>query len=97
MIECIFGWGKQHGTLRRTKHRGIRRVADNFLTQPYRLQSGPHSKTHPGLIPSLAGQCAMTHETEFQHRNTTLLTQQPTLAQKINNNSEAFSADCSHV
>jgi transposase len=31
MIECIFGWGKQHGTLRKTKHRGIRRVAGNFL------------------------------------------------------------------
>ena len=23
MIECIFGWGKQHGTMRKTKHRGI--------------------------------------------------------------------------
>ena len=31
MIECIFGWGKQHGTLRKTKHRGIRRVAGDFL------------------------------------------------------------------
>ena len=31
MIECIFGWGKQHGTLRKTKHRGIRRVASDFL------------------------------------------------------------------
>jgi hypothetical protein len=31
MIECIFGWGKQHGTLRKTRHRGIRRVAGNFL------------------------------------------------------------------
>jgi hypothetical protein len=31
MIECIFGWGKQHGTLRKTKHRGIRRVAADFL------------------------------------------------------------------
>ena len=27
MIECIFGWGKQHGTMRKTKHRGICRVA----------------------------------------------------------------------
>jgi len=26
MIECIFGWGKQHGTTRKTKHRGIRGV-----------------------------------------------------------------------
>ena len=31
MIECIFGWGKQHGTMRKTKHRGIGRVAADFL------------------------------------------------------------------
>lgn len=31
MIECIFGWGKQHGTLRRTKHRGLAAVASDFL------------------------------------------------------------------
>jgi transposase len=31
MIECIFGWGKQHGTMRKTKHRGLRRVAGDFL------------------------------------------------------------------
>jgi hypothetical protein len=31
MIECIFGWGKQHGTLRKTKHRGIARVGADFL------------------------------------------------------------------
>ena len=30
-IECIFGWGKQHGTMRKTKHRGIRRVAADFM------------------------------------------------------------------
>ena len=30
-IECIFGWGKQHGTLRKTKHRGIASVAADFL------------------------------------------------------------------
>ena len=29
--ECIFGWGKQHGTLRKTKHRGPARVAGDFL------------------------------------------------------------------
>jgi DDE family transposase len=29
--ECIFGWGKQHGTLRKTKHRGLDRVADFLL------------------------------------------------------------------
>lgn len=31
MIEAIFGWGKQHGTLRKTKHRGVARVATDFL------------------------------------------------------------------
>ncbi len=31
MIEGIFGWGKQHGTMRRTKHRGIARIAEDFL------------------------------------------------------------------
>ena len=31
MTECIFGWGKQHGTMRKTKHRGIAAVAVNFL------------------------------------------------------------------
>jgi transposase len=31
MIECIFGWAKQHGTMRKTKHRGIVRVATDFM------------------------------------------------------------------
>jgi hypothetical protein len=31
MIECIFGWGKQHGTMRKTKHRGIAGVAADFM------------------------------------------------------------------
>jgi transposase len=31
MIECIFGWGKQHGTMRKTKHRGIHRLAGDFM------------------------------------------------------------------
>ena len=31
MVECIFRWGKQHGTMRKTKHRGIARVAADFL------------------------------------------------------------------
>jgi transposase len=31
MIECVFGWGKQHGTMRKTKHRGVERVACDFL------------------------------------------------------------------
>ena len=31
MAECIFGWGKQHGTMRKTKHCGIAAVAADFL------------------------------------------------------------------
>lgn len=31
MIECIFGWGKQIGTMRKTKHRGIERVGHDFM------------------------------------------------------------------
>lgn len=30
-IECIFGWGKLHGTMRRTRHRGIDRVGADFI------------------------------------------------------------------
>lgn len=31
MIECLFGWGKLHGTMRKTKHRGIAGVSGDFL------------------------------------------------------------------
>ena len=31
MIECIFGWGKQHGTMRKTKHRGLASVSTDFM------------------------------------------------------------------
>ena len=31
MIECTFGWGKQHGAIRKTKHRGIDAVAADFM------------------------------------------------------------------
>jgi hypothetical protein len=31
MAECIFGWGKQHGTMRQTKHRGIAAVSADFI------------------------------------------------------------------
>lgn len=31
MVECIFGWGKLHGTMRKTKHRGIARVGADFM------------------------------------------------------------------
>lgn len=31
MIECVFGWGKQHGTLRRPKHRSLARIGSDFM------------------------------------------------------------------
>ncbi|MBK8278523.1 MAG: transposase [Nitrospira sp.] len=31
MIECLFGWGKQHGTMRKTKHWGLVGVAADVL------------------------------------------------------------------
>jgi hypothetical protein len=31
MVECIFGWGKLHGTMRKTKHRGIATVGAGFM------------------------------------------------------------------
>ena len=31
MIECMFGWGQQHGTMRQTKHRGLAGVAADVL------------------------------------------------------------------
>ena len=31
MSEWLFGWGKQHGTMRKTKHRGVARVTADFL------------------------------------------------------------------
>ena len=30
MIACLFGFGKQHGAMRRAKHRGLARVARGF-------------------------------------------------------------------
>jgi len=31
MIECVFGWGKLHGTMRKTKLRGTENVAGLFM------------------------------------------------------------------
>jgi hypothetical protein len=49
MAECIFGWGKQHGTMRKAKHRGIAAVAADFLLID-RLQSDPHPQTCRGVV-----------------------------------------------
>jgi len=44
MAECIFGWGKQHGTMRKTKHRGISRVAADFLLNLIAYKPDPYSQ-----------------------------------------------------
>lgn len=36
-IECLFGWGKQHGTMRKTTHRGLACVAGDFLLNLIRI------------------------------------------------------------
>jgi hypothetical protein len=43
--QCIFGWGKQHGTMRRTKHRGIKRR---------------HRRTKPHPTSKLNGECLLS-------------------------------------
>lgn len=48
MIECAFGWGKQHGTIRKTKHRTRLRVEAEFLIN----MIGYNLVRLPRLIPS---------------------------------------------
>jgi hypothetical protein len=64
MTECIFGWGKQHGTMRKTKHRGIAAVAADFLRSaspnwsrrsPRRIE-GTKARSIAKLDPHLRGQ-----------------------------------------
>jgi hypothetical protein len=47
MIECIFGWGKQHGTMRKAKHRVICRVAADFMLNLIAYNLIPVSETRP--------------------------------------------------
>jgi hypothetical protein len=54
MIECIFGRGKQYGTMRKTKHRVICRIAADFMLNliAYNLISVPNSvPAHPAKLP----------------------------------------------
>ena len=41
MIECIFGWGKQHGTMRKTKHRDTARLPPKSTCPSPRLRKRP--------------------------------------------------------
>jgi hypothetical protein len=55
MIECIFGWGKQHGTMHKTKHRGIAAVTADFLLNliAYDLIRIPNCWRHRPKFPSI--------------------------------------------
>src|SRR5215831_3325533 len=53
MAECIFGWGKQHGTMRKTKHRGIAAVAADFMLNLIAYNLVAHSQAHRRLRRSL--------------------------------------------
>ncbi len=71
MVECIFGWGKQHGTMRKTKHRGIAHVAADFLLNliAYNLIPAAHSQTACSVaVPG--GDTALTQKKCLELANT---------------------------
>ena len=51
MIECIFGWGKQHGTMRKIKHRVICRVAADFMLNLIAYNLIPVPNLVPAKLP----------------------------------------------
>ena len=77
MIECIFGW-KQHGTLRKTKHRGIRRIAGDFLLNLDRQQSGPAFRKSSQLDATASKPSTTSYQMPLQASSSGLLSQQPT-------------------
>jgi hypothetical protein len=64
MIECIFGWGKQHGTMRKTKHRGIRRQGSAGAE----LQFGVGRSLFRGSSTSASGSM-LSHSLQATSRN----------------------------
>jgi transposase len=45
MIECMFGWGNPHGTMRKTKHKGVGRSRRRLSAQSDRRQPHPYPET----------------------------------------------------
>ena len=74
MIECIFGWGKQHGTMRKTKLRGVANVATNFILNliAYNLVRIPKLIAHEGGESARASPIARKNPTQvaIKGRNT---------------------------
>ena len=62
--ERIFRWGKQHGTTRKTKHRGIAAVAADFMRNLDRLQSRAHPQAHRRLMAESAEARKPAEQTE---------------------------------
>ena len=66
MLECIFGCGKRHGTVRKTKLRTVAHVVD-FLRNLIRLKSKSHHKN-----------CRSVPNSELQKRRKSAALTQPT-------------------
>ena len=85
MTECIFGWGKQHGTMRKTKHRGIAAVAADFLLNLIAYNSDPHSQTGRGI-----GMRPITHHPPYFKARLISLSQSPSLTGQNNDSISSF-------
>ena len=93
MIECRFGWGKQHGTGRKTKHRGLAGVAADFLLNMigYTLIPVPKLLTQRGEVrPHTATRPDTARESTNPRKNNAWLSQK-TETSVIK---EGFSAAC---
>ena len=55
MAKCIFGWGKQHRTMRKTKRRVPTRVAADFLLNLTAYNLG-------GILRLIAVRCARSQQ-----------------------------------
>jgi hypothetical protein len=69
MAECIFGWGKQHGTMRKTKHQGISPASPATCAQLDRLQPRPHTHVDPPITGDRMPTATYTSKTEHKSEN----------------------------
>jgi hypothetical protein len=69
MIECILGWGKQHGTMRKTKHRVICRVAADFMLNLIAYNLIPVPKLVPARQQNYPEQSTASPEPRLQEKN----------------------------
>ena len=76
--ECIFGWGKQHGTIRKTKHRGTAAVAAGTS---YSISSPTISCASPSSSPPQAESARKPENRLRQTENPTTRTETGRLPQ----------------